>query len=501
MSLIDKLDSRKAMGPDGISALFLKEVASEIAQPLAVIYNKSLETGVIPSAWKKSNVTPVHKSGSFDDPSNYRPISVVPIVAKLLEKIVSSQLSAHLESHCLLSDYQGAYRKSKSTEQLLMVAVNSIIRAIDSKQLTCVAFLDLRKAFDSLDHVILLERLCKLGVHDIELSWFTNYLSDRFQRVKNADKFSDWGLVHGGIPQGSALGPLLFLVYMNDMAQHVKHGTLLQFADDTALICSGGDCYDVHRQISEDLLTVSNWIASSKMRLNVSKSNVMWFTPASLQTVCFPPVLIGDTPLQRVTVQKYLGILIDENLTWTAQVSHVSKMMSYYLFWINSKRKFLSSVVIKLLIDSLVLSRLDYALPVWGPPLTQASINRLQRLQNWGVRITKSLHKYDHVSHHLNSLSWLPVNFQIQYRSLCAMHRHYLGDAIPFVPPITFGVHHSHNTRCPSSFANLPRCRLSFTQHFFHYRTAKWWNQIPLDIVSQSRSHFPSALYSYLLNK
>ena len=90
---------------------------------------------------------------------------------------------------------------------------------------------------------------------------------------------------------------------------------------------------------------------------------------------------------------------------------------------------------------------------------------------------------------------------QIQYRSLCAMHRHYLGDAIPFVPPITFGVHHSHNTRCPSSFANLPRCRLSFTQHFFHYRTAKWWNQIPLDIVSQSRSHFPSALYSYLLNK
>ena len=142
------------------------------------------------------------------------------------------------------------------------------------------------------------------------------------------------------------------------MAQHVKHGTLLQFADDTALICSGGDCYDVHRQISEDLLTVSNWIVSSKMRLNVSKSNVMWFTPASLQTVCFPPVLIGDTPLQRVTVQKYLGILIDENLTWTAQVSQVSKMMSYYLFWINSKRKFLSSVVIKLLIDSLVLSRL-----------------------------------------------------------------------------------------------------------------------------------------------
>ena len=240
------------------------------------------------------------------------------------------------------------------------------------------------------------------------------------------------------------------------MAQHVKHGTLLQFADDTALICSGGDCYDVHRQISEDLLTVSNWIVSSKMRLNVSKSKVMWFTPESFQPVCFPPVLIGDTSLQRVTVQKYLGILIDENLTWTAQVSHVSN----YLFWINSKCKFLSSVVIKLLVDTLVLSHLDYALPVWGPPLTQASINHLQRLQNWGVRITKSLHKYDHVSHPLNSLSWLPVNRQIQYRSLCAMHRHYLGNAIPFVPPITFGVSTEVQIIIYTTFLPLQNCKV-----------------------------------------
>ena len=143
------------------------------------------------------------------------------------------------------------------------------------------------------------------------------------------------------------------------------------------ILCSGGDCHDVRRQISEDILSVS-----SKMRLNVSNSSVMWFTPKSFNPVCFPSVSIGDMILQQVTVQKYLGILIDKNLTWTAQVSNVSKILSYYLFWINSKRKFLSSSVIKMLIDSLVLSRLDYVLPVWGPPLSQASINHLQRLQN-----------------------------------------------------------------------------------------------------------------------
>ena len=154
-----------------------------------------------------------------------------------------------------------------------------------------------------------------------------------------------------------------------------------------------------------------------------------------------------------------------------------------------------------MLIDSLVLSRLTYALFVWGPPLTQASINRLQRLQNWGVRMARSLRKYDHISHHLSSLLWLPVNEQIQYRSLCAMHRYYVGDAIPFDPPISFGTFLGHNTRCPSCFANLPRHRLSKTQHFFHFRTAKWWNQLPLDIVSQGCNHFLSALYSYLLTK
>ena len=167
---------------------------------------------------------------------------------------------------------------------------------------------------------------------------------------------------------GHAKSPLLFLIYMNDMAQHVRHGTLLQFADDIAIICFGGDCHYVHQQISEDLLAASNWIVSSKMKLNIHKSSVMWLTSRSFSSTCLPPVSIGDVILQQVTVQKYFGVLIDDHLTWTAQVSHVSKFMSYYLFWINSKRKFLSPVVIKMLIkmliDSLVLSRLTYALSV-----------------------------------------------------------------------------------------------------------------------------------------
>ena len=189
VSLLERLDTKKATGPDGLSALFLKQVPVEIAEPLTYIYNQSLSTGSFPAAWKRSNVTPVHKGGESDDPGNYRPISVVPVVAKVLEKIIASQLSLYLESHHLLHDLQGAYRHGRSADQILLYAADKIVQALDGGNCVCAAFLDLRKAFDSLDHHLLLDRLFSLGVTGVELQWFTNYLSDRRQRVKRGNQY------------------------------------------------------------------------------------------------------------------------------------------------------------------------------------------------------------------------------------------------------------------------------------------------------------------------
>lgn len=156
LHLLQNLDEKKSMGPDGISARFLKEVAAEVVDPLTMLYNKSLKTGVFPDDWKRCNVTPVHKGGSSSAPGNYRPISVVPVVAKILEKVVAQQLSSYFEDSECLSPFEGAYRRGRSTEQLLLVAVDYITQSLDQSLTTCVAFLDLRKVFDSLDHHILL---------------------------------------------------------------------------------------------------------------------------------------------------------------------------------------------------------------------------------------------------------------------------------------------------------------------------------------------------------
>ena len=194
-------------------------------------------------------------------------------------------------------------------------------------------------------------------------------------------------------------------------------------------------------------------------------------------------------------ILQYLGVVFDDQLRWHSHISHVCKKISYYIYWIYAHYKHLPNDVLKQLIDSLVLSRLTYALPVWGPASSKQCIMRLQRQHNWAVRIVKSLRKYDHVSAHQVSLGWLPVETLIRYWTLCTMHQLYHKQTVLLDPPILFGSEHNYSTQCPLTFANFSRRRLSRTQTSFHYRGAKWWNDLPDSIIT-SRD-FYSTLYNY----
>ena len=270
----------------------------------------------------------------------------------------------------------------------------------------------------------------------------------------------------GGIPQGSVLGPLLFLIYMNNLPLQITDGLLVQYADDTTLVCSGSTP-SAAAVLNSQLKLIHNWIRNSKMSLNFSKSSVMWFKTKSKKCLKYPNILIHDATLKPVDKQKYLGIMFDSGLSWIYQVSETYRKMSYYL--ISSHKHCLSADLIKLLVESLVFSHLSYCLPVWGPSLTPQLSQRLERIQNRAVRLCKHLSKFDHVSEHYCQLKWLPLRKLIQLHSVCLMYCHYhRTKCIPLMPPIEFGPCHSHyDTRTVAHFANPKRFRLIFSQNFF----------------------------------
>ena len=341
-------------------------------------------------------------------------------------------------------------------------------------------------------------RIQELGVYNVELRWFQNYLSDRYQRVKCGDSFSDWGAVRGGIPQGSALGPLLFLIYVNDMPDQVQHGVLLQFADDTCLICCGKSYEETSVLLTEDLTLLSQWIVTNHMQVNVNKSSVMWFYIKQSKRRAPPPsVYLGGLLLQQVDRHKYLGVFFDPQLRWDVHVNNVCKKMSYYLYLVSYHRRQLPSHVLKMLMDSLVLSQF-YALPVWGPSLGTAAMSRLQRLCNRAVRVTCGLRKYDHVSAARYSLGWLPFDLLIQYHALALMYRLYISDnCVRLDPPLHFGSNHTYDTRLSSHFCNIFRYSTAFGQKFFRSKAVMWWNSLPCSLFDHS---FSCHLYKYLLN-
>ena len=492
------LDITRSTGPDNLSARFLQAIADQIVTPLTDVFNCSLRSGEVPSEWKRSHITPIYKGGPPDDPSNFRPISVVPVLAKILEKIVSDQLSIYLEDNHLLHPHQGAYRSGKSTQDILLVAVDNIVHLLDKGEAVCAAFLDLRKAFDSLDHHILLQRLYDVNVSPPVLRWFRDYLIGRLHRVKRLGRYSDWRIMRGGIPQGSALGPLLFLIYMNSLPSQISQGLLLQYADDTALICSGHTPTEAGAVMNSQLMSIQQWIVASKMRLNYSKSTVVWFRVSyRKQPSEFPDIVVDDTTLQVVKKQKYLGVILDNYLSWSHHVSYICKKMSYYLYVVNKHRHVLSSTLMKLLIDSLVFSHVNYSLPVWGPSLHQTHFQRLKRMQNRAVRLCRNLKKFDHITEHYRALRWLPLEYLIQYRCLCLMNRQYHGyKCIALCPPLQFGRFHQYGTRVRPTSAHIERCRLSHTQKHFRYKASHWWNSLPQHITSVGT--FSYSLFNYL---
>ena len=256
LKMFSSLDERKATGPDVISAKLLRMVAQAISLSITYLFNASMQSGQIPTEWKEANIIPVPKSGDKDDVSSYRPVSVIPVLAKIFKSLVHRQLYDYLETNSLLNDAQFGFRPNRSIQYVLLRTVDDWKIALDQGEIVGTVMIDLSKAFDIIDHPLLLKKLDAYGVRGSELKWFTDYLSGRKQRVVMDGVLSVWKDIVKGVPQGSILGPLLFTIFVNDLPDTVEQCTVNLYADDSAIYTSDKDPCGVSTKLEGDLRRV-----------------------------------------------------------------------------------------------------------------------------------------------------------------------------------------------------------------------------------------------------
>ena len=344
IAIIQKLDSKKANGFDEISAAMLKICPAEVARPLSIIFNKCLELGSFPSNWKYANVQPVHKKNSRQDKTNYRPISLLCICSKIFEKIVFNNMYKFLLDNSLLSPHQSGFRPGDSTINQLLAITTEIYNSFEDRHETRAAFLDISKAFDKVWHSGLLFKLKQNGFNGNLLSMLEHYLSNRKQRVILNGIESPWEPILSGVPQGSVLGPLLFLIYINDLTQNISANIKL-FADDSSLFIKVSNVEEAHQTLMRDLNTISAWARLWKMKFNpdISKQaiEVVFSCKYEKTRAVHPPLVFNEIPVARKASTKHLGIILDEKLSFREHILEAIEKAKKGL----SLMKFLSNLV------------------------------------------------------------------------------------------------------------------------------------------------------------
>ena len=487
---LKSLNRKKAEGSDGIPSCILKDCAQELAPPLAHLINLSLKTGTVPNELKVAKIIPIHKNGKKSEYTNYRPISILPVISKILEKCVYAQFINHLEMHNFLSPKQFGFRKQRNTEFANVLFTDAIRSAMDRGELTGALFVDLSKAFDTVSHAALLDKLPAFGVTSNELNWFTDYLFNRSMFVSHNDSISQKMAVTCGVPQGSILGPLLFLLHFNEVPDLLSHCHVLMYADDTVLYFHHKNLGEIERTITNDLKILSRWLRDNELLLNtkVGKTEVMLFgTKARLSKEKNPINIPYEGRNVNVTTSyKYLGVQLDPSLTMDDHFKSVCKKVSTRLRLLRKMRPLLTKTAAVRIYQAYVIPLITYC----------SLIN-----YNTGRSRSEATTTLEQRAHEIVGTYNMASIEAASKKKICATVKKCLNGDFPFFMDYFHFIKHNHSTRNNNKLLRLPKVNLESTKRSFFYNATKVFNSLPNDIRGlEGYNEFLKALGKFLLS-
>ena len=478
MKLLQNLKPGKAAGPDKLKPLLLRELREEIAPIIQIIFDRSLKTGKLPADWMKANVMPVFKKGDKSLAANYRPISLTCILCKVLEHILASNIVKHLDGQGILYDLQHGFREKRSCETQLIMLIEDLARNASVGKQTDIILLDFSKAFDKVNHSKLLWKLHQYGIRGHVLNWVRAFLGSRSQRVVIEGEESESIPVTSGVPQGSVLGPILFLIYINDLPDEVCSQVRL-FADDTALYLTM-ESEDSGPTLQSDLDILSMWETRWDMEFNPSKCQVV-HVAGSKRPVKRDYILHGQV-LESVTCAKYLGVDISGSLTWNSHIDRITGSANRTLGFVRRNIKTRMSKVRETAYNTLVRPQLEYASAVWDPH-NKNRISQIEQVQRRAARWTVSnFDRKASVTEIVQDLGWRTLDQRRADARLCLFFKILHGlVAVPLPDYI------QHSTRISRYCHSMTFRQVSTSTDYYKYSffplAIVQWNALPQSVA------------------
>lgn len=485
-SLIKLMKAKKSSGHDNISSWLIKQLNVTICSPIAIIINKSMSEGMFPDDLKIAKIIPIYKSKEKHYFNNYRPISLLSSISKLYEKIVYTRLYNFLNP--AFYDRQFGFRAKRSTIQAIIELNSDIIESYENKQITMSTFLDLSKAFDTIDHEILINKLRLYGIRGVSLNWFRSYLTNRRHYVHYKDNSSPFSNMICGVPQGSVLGPLLFIIYTNDLPQCLKHTKCILFADDTTIYTSDSNLDQLYASLNADLIILSDWFKANKLSLNIGKTVYMIFNkPPNIDV--HTELKLGSEVIKQTNHTKFLGLIIDNELKWTNHIQHVKSKLASSLYALRSSKNILNGKHLKTIYNAMFQPYLDYGIIIWGTAAKHI-IKPIETQQKKAIRLISNSPYNAHTASLYKKHNILTIADLHQLHVSKFMY-HLNENSLPNVLAQLFTPNHEihpHNTR-HRNHPHFEARRTAMANHDIIHKGPKIWNNIHPKIKNATSVH------------